>query len=98
MFCSHCGKEIPNDAVICVGCGRAVKPIQIIGNKWSGGMMAFLIIATILIPLVGIIAGIIGLTQDAKRGQGGLLLAVGIIMFVFWFAVILLPDVPPNNW
>jgi TM2 domain-containing membrane protein YozV len=24
MLCPACGKDIPNDAVICVGCGRAV--------------------------------------------------------------------------
>ena len=24
MFCNHCGAEIPDDAVVCVKCGRAV--------------------------------------------------------------------------
>lgn len=24
MFCRNCGKEIPNQAVVCVGCGSAV--------------------------------------------------------------------------
>lgn len=27
-FCTHCGKEISDDAVICVGCGCAVKSIS----------------------------------------------------------------------
>ena len=27
MFCSHCGKEIHNEAVFCVHCGCSVKPI-----------------------------------------------------------------------
>jgi Interferon-induced transmembrane protein/zinc-ribbon domain len=26
MFCPKCGKEIADDAVICVGCGRAMAP------------------------------------------------------------------------
>ena len=28
MFCRKCGKEIPVDAVICIGCGRAVQPVS----------------------------------------------------------------------
>ncbi len=30
-FCQHCGKELPDDALICVGCGRIViapKPVE----------------------------------------------------------------------
>ncbi len=30
-FCQHCGKELPDDALICVGCGRIVtapKPVK----------------------------------------------------------------------
>jgi hypothetical protein len=28
MFCQKCGYEMPDDAVICNGCGRTVQPIQ----------------------------------------------------------------------
>ncbi len=28
MFCEKCGKDIPDDAVICVGCGNTIKPIS----------------------------------------------------------------------
>lgn len=28
MFCEKCGKEIPDDAVVCVSCGRAIQPIK----------------------------------------------------------------------
>ena len=89
MYCQHCGKEIPDDAVVCIGCGRAVKPLpqQVAAKKWSGGMLALLIILTIFIPLVGIIAGIVGLTKEEKRGQGGLLLGLGIFMVFFWILV-----------
>lgn len=53
---------------------------EVSDEKWGGGTMALLIIGTILIPLVGIIAGIYGLTKEAKRRQGGLLLGLGIFM------------------
>lgn len=26
MFCTHCGKELPDDARFCTGCGNAVGP------------------------------------------------------------------------
>jgi hypothetical protein len=35
MFCRGCGKEIPMDAVICVGCGRAVVPLQPGAGPWQ---------------------------------------------------------------
>lgn len=82
MYCQHCGKEIPDDAVICIGCGRAVKPLPklLSGKKWSGGVLALLIIGAIFIPFLGIVAGIVGLTQEAKRVQGIILLVLGIFM------------------
>ena len=35
MFCPKCGHEIPDDAVVCIGCGRAVQPIQQMIKKES---------------------------------------------------------------
>jgi hypothetical protein len=28
VYCPHCGKEIASDAVVCVGCGRALQPAR----------------------------------------------------------------------
>jgi TM2 domain-containing membrane protein YozV len=28
MFCQACGKPVPDDAVVCVGCGCQVRPLQ----------------------------------------------------------------------
>ena len=82
IFCPQCGTELPGDAFFCSECGKAVKPLmrEVSDEKWGGGTMALLIIGTILIPLVGIVAGIYGLRKEAKRRQGGLLLGLGIFM------------------
>ncbi len=55
MYCSKCGKEIMDEAVVCVGCGCAVQGKQItqatVDETISGG----LVLLSILIPLFGVI-------------------------------------------
>jgi hypothetical protein len=80
MYCPSCGKEIVNEAVVCVGCGRPVKPLSSGSEKWGPGVMTALVIGTLLVPLIGIIFGIIGLNKEAKKSQGGILLGLGIFM------------------
>ncbi len=50
--------------------------------------MANLVIATVMFPLIGIFFGVAGLHNDAKRRQGGYLLAIGIIEFAIVFALL----------
>ena len=81
MFCNSCGKEIADDAVVCVGCGRSTK-LKSEGEAWSALTVVLLAIGTVIIPFIGLIAGIIGLTKEPKRAQGAGLLALGVIMTV----------------
>jgi hypothetical protein len=74
-------KEIADDAVVCVGCGRSTKP-ESGGEAWSAIIVILMAVGTLIIPLIGIIAGIIGLTKEPKRAQGAGLLALGVIMAV----------------
>jgi hypothetical protein len=53
----------------------------------SGGEMAFLIILTLLLPIVGIIIGIIRLSKPERRSEGGLLLALAIGFIFLWMIV-----------
>lgn len=41
MFCSKCGKEINDEAVVCVGCGCAVNKSKVL--KDSRGLITFLL-------------------------------------------------------
>ena len=50
-FCSHCGNEILEEAVVCPNCGCAVKKEAEVDNSVSTG----LIILSFLIPLFGLI-------------------------------------------
>jgi hypothetical protein len=58
----------------------------IAGEPWGTGPMIALIIGTLLIPLIGIVFGIMGLCSSEKKGQGGTLLALGMIMLVVYLA------------
>ncbi len=52
-YCQHCGKEVLDDAVICMSCGCSVtnKPDTEVDESVSAG----LVILAVLIPLFGII-------------------------------------------
>jgi Uncharacterised protein family UPF0547 len=84
MFCPHCAKEIPDDAVVCVGCGRAVQPLQppaaqtVLQTGWSDNLITFLLFGSALLPIIGIVAGIIGLFKSETRKQGVSILVFGI--------------------
>ncbi len=83
MYCTHCGTNINDDAVVCVNCGRATgvkvesaKP----SNKWSHYWL--LVILAILIPIAGIITGIIGLIIGKE--DSGTLIFVGVMAWIFF--------------
>ena len=77
MFCNKCGKEINDEAVVCIHCGCAVngakKPAPEDNRSWdevnksiSVGMRLLII----LIPIVGLILGLVELcgNNDSKQG------------------------------
>lgn len=75
MFCSKCGKEIDDEAIICTGCGCQThnykSPSVQVNSK--GGISKKLdelkkcgyvsIIGGIIIPIIGIIFGALGLNK-----------------------------------
>ncbi|MCP4777175.1 MAG: hypothetical protein GY880_23385 [Planctomycetaceae bacterium] len=58
------------------------------GAQWGGGTMAALMAGSIAIPLIGIIFGIIGLMNEGKRGQGGTLLTIGVLMTLVYIVLL----------
>lgn len=52
---------------------------------FDGGVMTLLIIGTLLIPLVGLIAGAMNLKYPERNGQSQLLLGIGIVMMAINF-------------
>lgn len=49
--------------------------------------MALLVILTIFLPIVGLIIGIIRVSNPEKRNEGGVLLALSIGLMIFYMIV-----------
>jgi hypothetical protein len=54
MFCNKCGKEVDDDAVVCIGCGCSLKT-EASSPQSSEGAGCFLSVLSFLIPLLGLI-------------------------------------------
>lgn len=94
MYCRYCGKKLKDGAVICTGCRRPVETTGEMataakGEPWSFPMMAGLIVATLVLPFIGVIVGLVGLRNDARKVQGAILLTVAVFFGLFWLAIIL---------
>jgi hypothetical protein len=90
-FCFACGVGIDQRAEICPKCGvrqpfDGTTPSPVSG--WGAGEFALLIVLTILIPLIGIIAGFVGLGSKGKEGQGVVLLIVAFAMIFAFLSII----------
>ncbi len=95
MFCSNCGAEIDNNAVICVHCG--VKTNAVVSQKESDNGSVWWAVLGFFIPLAGLIIWATGrdsTPNNAKKaGIGALIGAVtnfvlSILFFVFYFIFI----------
>jgi uncharacterized membrane protein YvbJ len=99
MFCPSCGHENADIAEFCGNCGAALKKLGGGGaaervntakastEVVSAGMKWGITALSVLIPLVGIVMGIIYLRDDnpEKKSVGKLWLGVGIGMVVLLF-------------
>ena len=85
MFCKKCGKEIEDDAVICIHCGRstedaAPKPAPV-EDVVSPGFC----VLSFFIPLFGVIYWALKYKETPKRAK-----ACGLTAIITWGASILL--------
>lgn len=101
MFCPKCGQQNPDEAKFCGKCGAAVSAAPAPGvnrlvpdtAKGTGAvtpaMKNGMIVGSIILPIVGIVVGIIYLLDDnpEKKEAGKLWLIIGIIAAVVWTAL-----------
>jgi hypothetical protein len=96
MRCPTCGQENPAEAKFCGKCATRLAPVDIptasapgvsaAPGQVSQGMKVGVIIGSIVIPLLGIIMGLIFMNDPspAKKAVGKIWLYVGIGAIAFW--------------
>jgi RNA polymerase subunit RPABC4/transcription elongation factor Spt4 len=91
MYCRHCGKEVKDKAVVCSGCGHPIEDFSgqvIVGHPWNWFTMIGLIVLTLFVPPAGLVFGIIGLLDPAKKVQGAVVTTISVFMTLLLIAVI----------
>lgn len=87
-FCQACGAEVLDTAVVCIKCGSPLKKDSNIcesaAEAWPKNKMWMYGILSFIIPIVGIILGIIGLTKEPRRIQGAILIGIALFGLGFW--------------
>ena len=98
-YCSKCGKELLDEAVICMGCGCQVSGAPVAykqaGEKVESSALATsAIVLAFLMPLIGLILGIVGMSkyndpQLKSKAKGAIFLSLGmwIVYFVIFSAM-----------
>lgn len=86
-FCSHCGKEVNEKAVICPSCGCQIEDSE--ADRANPG----LIVLSILIPLAGIIIAIAFWSKTPNAAKTYLKAAlitilVEVILWVLFYVII----------
>ena len=83
MFCSKCGKEINDDAAVCIHCGRAVttEGIPVVDDKVSVGFC----VLSAFIPLFGLIYWAVNSKTKPKAAK-----ACGVTALISWGCCFLL--------
>lgn len=78
-FCSKCGKEIVDEAIVCPNCGCAVVNPNVPQEFTNDQVSVGLCVLAALIPLFGIIYWPVKHKETPKRAQ-----ACGITAIVSW--------------
>lgn len=82
-YCSHCGAEVNDDAVVCVKCGRQIAPEGGAGANPDDKMSWGFAILSFFFPLVGLILFLVWRKETPIKAKGcGMGALIGFILNV----------------
>ncbi len=94
MFCEKCGKEMPDDAAVCISCGRAVQPVSSAMpqkdrsvKRTNLGLLLGVSIGGFIVVFVGFILFLIGVNSYSYNA--GVYVISGLAFFFIGFAGII---------
>ncbi len=89
-YCTHCGKELMDEAVVCTGCGCAVNGARQMNNAAAGADIPSpgLNILSFFIPIVGLIL-FCSMQDNAPRKakQIGMFALIGFILNIILLVI-----------
>ena len=88
-YCANCGQELADEAVFCANCGNAVAPAPAQQAEKSGSLTGAIICA-FLLPIVGLIMGIIAnskYTDPAMKNKAKGVIYLSIGMWIVYFVI-----------
>ena len=92
MFCKKCGKEIMDDAIICVHCGCSTQDTAVVANS-TDAPSAGMAVLGFFFPLVGLIIYLIN--KDNKplmaksAGKGALIgFVISVVLSIIYGAIV----------
>lgn len=91
-FCSHCGKEIMDEAVVCPHCGCEVGPVNNELDVPSTGLN----VLSLLIPLVGLILYLVYHDKAPNRAKAigkFALIGVGVCAVLYILNIVLISSI-----
>ncbi len=98
MFCPKCGKEIEDDAAICIHCGRSLETKKEDKPEYRESKAGIGVVMGLFLGLIGLIIGLCLYPAETNarktfiKGWGitfGVCAAVGIILFIIIYVVAL---------
>jgi len=104
MYCPNCGQELNEGVRFCPNCGTKIDDTTITQDNntsepnrvmpqdksWGAGMMAFLIIISVLIPLIGIIVGLSNKSVDGREKQAKTILITSLVVIALNILIMLM--------
>ena len=100
MFCSKCGNEIDNEALICPKCGCATANMALQKSSASAKtseetdtLVNCAIVFAILAPIVGLILGIIGTVKyrnEEYKKKSIRAIVLSVIVWAVFYGIILM--------
>lgn len=78
MFCKNCGKEIANEAIMCVHCGVPTNAVKAEAIGMIGMIISYLF--AFFTPVIGLIIGFVMKSNPVNKENGEKVINLSLIM------------------
>lgn len=89
MYCSACGKEIEDDAAVCVHCGvgtgQGSPPPSPIGREWDTPVLVLSYVVALSLPIVGWVAAAYQFVNE-RVVHGIILVVCSTVITLLWIS------------